>query len=73
MTDAGSAYAATEAAWRRDPAAWWAAAAEGISWDRRWDRVFDPAQGPYGRWFPGARLNTSYNCLDRHVAAGRGD
>ncbi len=73
MTDAGAAYAATEAAWRRDPAAWWAAAAEGISWDRRWDRVFDPAQGPYGRWFPGARLNTSYNCLDRHVAAGRGD
>ncbi len=73
MTAAGSAYAATEAAWRRDPEAWWAAAAEGISWDRRWDRVFDPAEGPYGRWFPGARLNTSYNCLDRHVAAGRGD
>ncbi len=73
MTAAGSAYAATEAAWRRDPEAWWAAAAEGISWDKRWDRVFDPAEGPYGRWFPGARLNTSYNCLDRHVAAGRGD
>ena len=48
------------------------AAAEGIAWDKRWDAVFDPASGPYGRWFPGAMLNTSYNCLDRHVAAGRG-
>ena len=67
-----SAYAAAVAAWRADPHAWWAAAAKGITWDRPWDRVFDPAHGPYGRWFPGARLNTSYNCLDRHVAAGRG-
>ncbi|MCB2057754.1 MAG: AMP-binding protein, partial [Novosphingobium sp.] len=24
-------------------------------------------------WFPGATLNTAYNCIDRHVAAGRGD
>src|ERR1700757_230900 len=68
----GSRYQATYESWRHDPEAWWAQAAEGINWDRRWDRVFDPAAGPYGRWFPGARLNTAYNCLDRHVAAGRG-
>lgn len=24
-------------------------------------------------WFGGGELNTSYNCLDRHVKAGRGD
>ena len=58
--------------WRRDPHAWWAAAAEGITWDKRWDAVFDPATGPFGRWFPGAMLNTCFNCLDRHVANGRG-
>ena len=32
-----------------------------------------PPIGPYGRWFPGAMLNTCFNCLDRHVAAGRGE
>ncbi len=60
-------------AWRADPAAWWARCAEGITWDQRWDRVFDPSLGPYGRWFAGATLNTCFNCVDRHVAAGRGE
>ena len=40
----------------------------GITWERRWDRVFDASIGPYGRWFPGAMLNTCFNCIDRHVA-----
>ena len=66
-------YAEAYAAWRADPQAWWAATAEGITWTRRWDRVFDPAIPPYGRWFPGAELNTCFNCIDRHVEAGRGD
>jgi propionyl-CoA synthetase len=66
-------YAATYAAWQADPEAWWAAAAEGIDWDRRWDRVFDPALGTFGQWFAGARLNVCANALDRHVAAGRGE
>jgi propionyl-CoA synthetase len=67
-----SRYAAAFADWRRDPAGWWEQAAEGIAWERKWDRPFDPDTGPYGRWFPGGRLNTCFNCLDRHVAAGRG-
>ena len=37
------------------------------------ERIFDPASGPYGHWFPDARLNTCHNAVDRHVAAGRGD
>ena len=57
----------------RDPAAWWAEAAEGISWTRRWDRPFDASLGAYGQWFAGGELNTCYNALDRHVEAGRGD
>jgi acetyl-CoA synthetase len=28
---------------------------------------------PFAKWFEGGKLNVSYNCLDRHVAAGRGD
>ncbi len=66
-------YAAEYAAWQADPESWWARAAEGISWDRRWDRVFDGSLGTYGRWFPGATLNTCFNAVDRHVAAGRGN
>ena len=61
------------AAWQRDPHAWWAKAAEGITWTKRWDRVFDPSLGAYGQWFAGGMLNTCYNCLDRHVEAGRGE
>jgi propionyl-CoA synthetase len=72
MTDATS-YADAYGAWMRDPAAWWAQEAQGITWDRAWDAVFDPAMGAFGQWFPGGMLNTCYNCLDRHVAGGRGD
>ena len=68
----GLGYQATHEAWQRDPEAWWAEAAEGIDWERRWDRVFDASRGLFGHWFAGARLNTCANCLDRHVAAGRG-
>ena len=62
--------------WQRsidDPEGFWADAAEAISWDRRWDRVLDDSDAPSYRWFSGARLNTCYNALDRHVAGGRGD
>jgi propionyl-CoA synthetase len=68
----GTGYQAAYAAWQRDPMGWWEEAAEGIDWLRRWDAVFDASQGPFGRWFPGGAMNTSANCLDRHVAAGRG-
>jgi propionyl-CoA synthetase len=66
---AASRYADEYASWRRAPEAWWAARAEAIDWERRWDRVFDPALGTFGQWFAGARLNTCHNCLDRHVTA----
>ncbi len=72
MDEQNSRYGEVYRAWQRDPESWWAEAASGISWRKTWDRVFDPMIGPYGAWFPGAMLNTSENCLDRHVAAGRG-
>jgi propionyl-CoA synthetase len=56
-----------------DPAGFWADAAREIHWDRPWERVLDAARAPFYRWFPGARLSTCYNALDRHVAAGRGE
>jgi len=68
-----SRYESVYAAWKLAPPEYWAGAAMGIDWERGWDAVFDPTQGLYGRWFTGAVLNTAYNCLDRHVEAGRGE
>ncbi|HWD60278.1 MAG TPA: acetyl-coenzyme A synthetase N-terminal domain-containing protein, partial [Stellaceae bacterium] len=51
----------------------WAEAAEAIDWETRWDRVLDDEKPPFYRWFAGGRLNTCWNALDRHVAAGRGE
>jgi propionyl-CoA synthetase len=67
-----SQYDETYARSLRDPDGFWAAAAEDLYWDRRWDRVFDASRPPYYRWFTGGRLNTCYNALDLHVDRGRG-
>ncbi len=60
--------------WQRsldDPEGFWAEAAEAISWERRFDRVLDQSRPPFYRWFVGGLLNTCWNAVDRHVAAGR--
>jgi propionyl-CoA synthetase len=59
-------------AWKADPAGFWAEQARAIDWFKLWDTPFDPYQGQYGRWFVGAETNAAWNCLDRHVARGRG-
>jgi acetyl-CoA synthetase len=56
-----------------DPQAWWAQQAEALDWFERWDTVLDDANPPFYKWFTGGKINASYNCLDRHVEAGRGD
>jgi propionyl-CoA synthetase len=59
--------------WQSDPQGFWAEAARSIHWDRKWDQVLDSSQPPFHRWFRGGLLNTCYNALDRHVAAGRAE
>ena len=62
---------AYQRAWRdsiENREAFWLAAAEGIDW-------ITPPQAAYADdrgWFPGGTMNTADNCIDRHVAAGRG-
>ena len=56
-----------------DPEGFWGEAAAAIDWERRWDCVLDRSRPPFFRWFRGARLNTCWNALDRHVAKGRGE
>ena len=67
------AYAAEYAAWRADPVGWWERQAEALTWHTRWARGFDPSLGAFGQYFAGGTLNLSENCLDRHVAGGRGE
>lgn len=53
--------------WLNNKEDFWADAAERISWSKKWEQVYTPDDGPYGRWFKGGLCNTAYNCLDRHV------
>jgi acetyl-CoA synthetase len=50
----------------------WAKEASKLDWFEPWHTVLD-WQAPYARWFDGGKINISYNCLDRHVNAGKGD
>jgi acetyl-CoA synthetase len=56
-----------------DPEAFWARQArELLTWFDDFDTVLE-WELPFARWFDGGTLNVSYNCLDRHLEAGRGD
>ncbi|HUR18835.1 MAG TPA: acetate--CoA ligase [Acidimicrobiales bacterium] len=49
----------------------WARQAQALDWFDEWHTVCD-WKLPFVRWFDGGTLNVSVNCVDRHVAAGRG-
>ena len=57
-----------------DPEGFWAEQAESLEWIERWHTVKDTSfdGDVHIRWFDGAKLNVSANCLDRHLAT-RGD
>ncbi|WP_182905292.1 acetate--CoA ligase [Microbispora sp. H13382] len=56
----------------RDRLAFWERAAERLTWAERWDTTLE-WEPPFAKWFIGGKLNVAYNCVDRHVEAGRGD
>jgi acetyl-CoA synthetase len=56
----------------RDWQGFWARQALALDWEQEWTTILD-WDLPFAKWFVGGRLNVSYNCLDRHVAAGHGD
>ncbi len=62
-------YAAAEA----NRLAFWARQADRLHWHERFTQVLDWSRPPFAKWFADGKLNASYNCLDRHVEAGRGD
>ncbi len=52
------------------PEEFWARMAEELHWFKRWDTVLKWDE-PHAEWFGGAKINASYNCLDRHLSSAR--
>ncbi len=55
-----------------DRLGFWETQAQRLSWNKPWDTVLDWSNPPFAKWFVGGQLNMAYNCVDRHVEAGRG-
>ena len=53
----------------QDPEGFWEGIAKTFQWHKKWDKVLDwDFTGPDIKWFQGAKLNITENCLDRHLA-----
>lgn len=51
-----------------DNQAFWAEQARTeIDWQTPFETTLDSSNAPFYRWFPGGKLNASYNCLDRQL------
>ncbi|QDY68533.1 propionyl-CoA synthetase [Qingshengfaniella alkalisoli] len=59
--------------WLADPEAFWLKQAEAVDWIRSPTRALFDGDTPFYEWFSDAQVNTCWNALDRHVAAGHGD
>ncbi|MDH6169141.1 acetyl-CoA synthetase [Variovorax boronicumulans] len=69
-----AAYDALVAEAEADYEGYWARLArEFVGWKTPFTKVLDSSDAPYHRWFEDGTLNVSWNCLDRQVAAGKGD
>ena len=66
-------YAEVYANWQADPEAFWMEAAGGIDWIEQPSKALSDENAPLYEWFADGVMNTCYNAVDRHVAAGRGD
>ncbi len=54
----------------RSPEKFWAREARELHWQRPWKKVLE-WKAPFAKWFVGAKLNVSENCLDRHLQGPR--
>ena len=56
-----------------DPVAYWEAQARNrVTWFKEPTVLLDDSNPPFFKWFTDGELNMSYNCLDRHIEAGKG-
>src|SRR6201995_5271539 len=52
---------------------WWREQASNLHWFKEPTTDVDDSNPPFYKWFQDGKINASYNCLDRHVEAGKGD
>ncbi len=52
---------------------WWVKQAKELHWFKEPTEDLDDSNPPFYKWFTDGKINASYNCLDRHVEAGKGD
>ncbi|MEI8318828.1 MAG: acetate--CoA ligase [Planctomycetia bacterium] len=57
---------------KEDPEGFWGERAAALPWTTPYTKVLD-WHPPAAKWFVGGRLNASAACLDRHIAAGKGE
>ena len=56
------------------PDEFWSEMADQLEWFKKWEKVSEwDFNKPELKWFVGGKLNVSYNCLDRHIKAGKGN
>ncbi|EST38843.1 acetyl-CoA synthetase [Streptomycetaceae bacterium MP113-05] len=58
---------------KADRLGFWAEQARRLSWGTEPTETLDWSNPPFAKWFADGKLNVAYNCVDRHVEAGRGD
>jgi acetyl-CoA synthetase len=56
-----------------DRLGYWEQQARRLTWAKEWKQTLDWSNPPFAKWFVGGELNIAYNCVDRHVEAGKGD
>jgi propionyl-CoA synthetase len=66
------AYAQVYAQAQQDPEGFWLEQARAIDWVTPPQKALDARMAPIYHWFADSMVNTCYNAVDRHVAAGRG-
>lgn len=50
------------------PEQYWASVAQHFQWKKKWDKVLEwNFKEPKVKWFEGAKLNITENCIDRHL------
>ena len=51
-----------------NPEEFWAEKADFFTWQKKWHKVLEwDFKEPRVKWFDGAQLNITENCLDRHL------
>ena len=64
---------ATPAIYERDFEDFWRTEGEArVTWFKHFEELYE-WEPPYAKWYIGGKLNVCFNCVDRHVEAGRGD